>query len=65
MKAAAEVQQCYHVTGTTDFILIVTAANMEAFGEFARRWFESNENVTRYETHVVLDKMKLGLSLPI
>ena len=65
MRTAKEVQQCYHVTGTTDFLLIVCAASMEAYGEFARRWFESNDYVVRYETHVVLDKVKIGLSLPI
>jgi Lrp/AsnC family leucine-responsive transcriptional regulator len=65
MRAVAEVQQCYHVTGTTDFFLVVTATSMEAYGAFARRWFESNENIARFETHVVLDKVKVGLSLPI
>jgi Lrp/AsnC family transcriptional regulator, leucine-responsive regulatory protein len=65
MRATAEVQQCYHVTGTTDFVLVVTAASMEAYGSFARRWFEGNDHVVRFETHVVLDKVKVGLSLPI
>jgi DNA-binding Lrp family transcriptional regulator len=65
MRAASEVQQCYHATGTTDFVLVVTAVSMGAYGEFARRWFESNEHVVRYETQVVLDKVKVGLSLPI
>jgi len=65
MKSVSEVQQCYHVTGSTDFLLVVTAESMEAYGEFARRWFEANEYVVRYETQVVLDKVKVGLSFPI
>jgi len=65
MKSVNEVQQCYHVTGSTDFLLVVTTESMEAYGEFARRWFESNEYVVRYETQVVLDKVKVGLSVPI
>ena len=59
------VQQCYHVTGTSDFIVIVIAESMESYGAFVRRWFESNEIVTRYDTHVALERVKVGLSLPI
>jgi Lrp/AsnC family leucine-responsive transcriptional regulator len=58
------VQQCYHVTGTSDFIVIIIAKSMEAYGAFARRWFESNPHVTRYDTHVALERVKVGLSLP-
>ena len=59
------VQQCYHVTGTSDFVIIVIAASMEAYGTFARRWFESNAHVARYDTHVALERVKVGLSLPV
>lgn len=65
MKSLNAVQQCYHVTGSTDFLLVVTAKSMEEYGEFARRWFEANNYVVRYETQVVLDKVKVGLSFPI
>lgn len=64
MRAQAEVQQCYHVTGSTDVVMIVTAESMEAYGAFARTWFEA-AHITRYETHVVLDRVKAGLSLPM
>ena len=33
--------------------------------EPAREWFESNDNVMRYETLVVLDRVKAGVSLPV
>jgi Lrp/AsnC family leucine-responsive transcriptional regulator len=59
------VQQCYHVTGASDFIVIVIAESMEAYGTFARRWFESNPHVTRFDTHVALERVKVGLSLPV
>jgi Lrp/AsnC family leucine-responsive transcriptional regulator len=65
MMRLPEVQQCYQVTGTSDIVLVVTAFSMENYGAFARQWFESNENVSRYETLVVLDQVKVGLSLPI
>jgi hypothetical protein len=31
----------------------------------ARKWFESNKYVTRFDTHVALERVKIGLSLPI
>ncbi len=65
MRAQPHVQQCYHVTGSTDFVLIVTATSMEDYGAFARQWFEGNAHVSRFETHVVLDRVKVGLSLPV
>ena len=59
------MQQCYHVTGASDFILVIGIASLEDYGAFARRWFESNEVVARFDTHVVLDRTKVGLSLPM
>lgn len=59
------VQQCYHVTGTYDFVVIVIAASMEAYGAFARKWFEANKHVTRFDTHVALERVKVSLSLPL
>jgi len=65
MTRLPEVQQCYQVTGTSDIVLVVTAFSMEDYGGFAREWFESNDNVMRYETLVVLDRVKAGVSLPV
>jgi Lrp/AsnC family transcriptional regulator, leucine-responsive regulatory protein len=64
MRAQRDVQQCYHVTGSIDVLLIVTAQNMEAYRAFARTWLETPQ-VARYETHVVLDRIKVGLSVPL
>jgi hypothetical protein len=38
---------------------------MEHYAEFSRRWFEGSEDIARYETLVVLDRVKVGLSLPV
>ena len=65
MIAVPEVQQCYHVTGAIDFVLIVAVTSMEAFAEFTRKHFEGNEHVARFETYVVLDRVKVGLALPV
>jgi Lrp/AsnC family transcriptional regulator, leucine-responsive regulatory protein len=65
IRAEPEVQQCYQVTGGHDFVLVIAIGSMEAYGSFARRWFEGNAHVLRYETSVVLDRVKIGLSVPV
>ena len=65
MISLPEVQQCYHVTGSLDFILIVAVAEMADYAAFARRWFESNSAIARFDTHVVLDAVKVGLAVPV
>ena len=60
-----EVQQCYYVTGDVDFILIVHAQDMRAYEAFSRRIFSENPNIRRYATHVVVDRVKVGLRVPL
>jgi DNA-binding Lrp family transcriptional regulator len=62
---APEVQQCYYITGEADFILIVTAANMGEYETMTRRLFFENPNIKRFRTFVAMDRVKVGLSVPI
>jgi len=62
---APEVQQCYFVTGEADFVLVMTVATMAEYEALARRLFHSNENVKRFRTLVTMDRVKVGLELPI
>ena len=64
MKNNKAVQQCYYVTGSSDFILIVTAADMEDYERFTRDAFFDNANVRSFQTNVVMDRVKVGLSVP-
>jgi Lrp/AsnC family leucine-responsive transcriptional regulator len=63
--AAPEVQQCYYVTGDADFILVITVPAMSAYEALTRRLFFENSNVKRFRTLVVMDCVKVGLSIPI
>ena len=65
MAALEEVQQCYYVTGHADFILIVLANDMPSYERFTRRVFTENPNIKRFHTNVVVDRVKVGLSVPI
>jgi DNA-binding Lrp family transcriptional regulator len=62
---APEVQQCYFVTGEADFVLVMTVATMADYEALARRLFHSNENVKRFRTLVTMDRVKVGLQLPL
>ena len=59
-----QVQQCYYVTGEADFVLICTAKNMPDFEGLTHRLFFDNSNVRRFRTSVVMDKSKIGVSIP-
>jgi Lrp/AsnC family leucine-responsive transcriptional regulator len=64
LKAAPEVQQCYYVTGETDFVVILTVRSMSEYEAFTRRLFLKNRNVKRFQTLVVMGRVKAGLSVP-
>jgi hypothetical protein len=53
MLALPEVQQCYYVTGTADFMLVVLTSSMEAYEAFTKRALLGDGNVRSFTTHVV------------
>ena len=63
--AAPEVQQCYYVTGATDFVLVVLAESMEAYEAFTRRALLDDANVRSFTTYVALERVKVGLGVPL
>jgi len=63
MLKCKEVSQCYYVTGSYDFILLVNAKNMQQFEEFTNKWLLDNSNVKHFCTHVVMDKVKVGFGI--
>ena len=65
MTATPEVMQCYYVTGEVDFILILTAPDMQHYERFTQQFFFDNPNIRRFHTMVVMDRVKYGLSVPI
>lgn len=65
MRAAPEVMQCYYVTGNADFILILSARDMADFEAFTRRHFFAEDNVLRFRTSAVMDRVKTGLAVPV
>lgn len=65
MQATPEVMQCYYVTGEVDFILIVSVDSMSDYETFTNNFLFNNKNIRRFSTHVVMDRVKVGLAVPI
>ena len=64
-RADPNVQQCYYVTGESDFVLIVTARDMDDFEQFTRRLLFDNANIRRFTTNVVMARDKVGSVVPV
>jgi len=65
MKQTSAVQQCYYVTGSADFMLIITAKDMQDYEAFTRKVFFANRNIRSFMTNVVMDSVKTGLAVPV
>ena len=65
MLQRSEVMQCYYVTGSYDFVMIVNTQNMQHYETFSKEWLMDNPNVKHFYTHVVMDKVKVGYSVAI
>lgn len=64
MRAAKAVQQCYYVTGECDFVLVVTARDMEDYERLTRALFFANPTIRKFETVVVMKTVKATLEVP-
>jgi DNA-binding Lrp family transcriptional regulator len=62
---APEVQQCHYVTGDTDFILLVVVRTMADYEALTRRLFFGNNTVKRFRSFVSMDRVKVGLTVPL
>ncbi len=65
IKNTREVMIGYYVTGDADFLLVVTAKDMEDYEQFTRRFFHENNDIKGFKTMVVMDRVKVGFAFPI
>jgi Lrp/AsnC family transcriptional regulator, leucine-responsive regulatory protein len=64
-SACPQVQQLYYVTGETDFVLILSVANMTEYEQLTRRLFFAEGNVKHFRTMVVMERAKVSLAIPL
>ena len=60
-----EVMQCYDVTGEDDFIVVITARDMQEYEAVSRKLFMENPNVRRYKSSLVVRRVKSGTVIPL
>lgn len=60
-----QIQQVFYVTGSADFILVVTAPDVESYDALMGRLMVENPNVRRFITNVALGVGKRSLFVPI
>jgi Lrp/AsnC family transcriptional regulator, leucine-responsive regulatory protein len=65
LAGKAQIQQIYYVTGSADFVLVLSANNMNAYDELMQALMKENPNVRRFSTNVVLGIHKQSLFLPV
>lgn len=65
MQKNPQVQQCYYITGASDFIIILTAANMAEYEAFTQEFFFDDSNIKSFHTNVVMNRVKTGQIIPL
>ncbi len=65
MREHPAVMQCYFVTGSADYIIHISARDMDEYNAFVQSQLISNPHVSMTETNVVISPLKVGLRLPI
>jgi len=65
IRTTPEVMNGYYVTGESDFVLMVTARDMEDYERFTRQFFYENHDIKGFKTMVVMDRVKAGFEIPI
>ena len=65
LRREPAVQQAYYVTGSADYVLLVTAPDIAAYDELMSALMRDNANVRRFTTNVVMTAIKRGLFVPV
>jgi hypothetical protein len=55
----------YYVTGEADFVLVISARDMDDFDLFTRRFFYEQPDIKGFKTMVVIDRVKASFMLPL
>lgn len=65
MDGAAEVTQCYQVTGEVDFLLMLMVEDMESYEAFTRKYLSTDSNLNKFRTLISLRRDKFSTAIPL
>ena len=60
-----DVMQFYFVTGTPDYVILLSARNMEDYYSFVEEYLVADPQVVLADTNVVIRPLKMGMAIPI
>ncbi len=61
----AAIQEAWYVTGDGDYVLVITARDVESYDTLMQRLVAENANVRRFRTRVALGTLKRGQVVPV
>jgi Lrp/AsnC family leucine-responsive transcriptional regulator len=64
-KTTPQVQQCFYVTGQTDFVLVIVVYTMKEYEALTHELFFNNPSVKQFNTSIAMDIVKTGLAIPL
>ena len=64
IAAEPAVQEAWYVTGEGDYVLIVTARDVDGYDALMSKLVAENANVRRFQTRVALGTLKRGQLVP-
>lgn len=65
IRSTPEIMMGFYVTGDADFVLLITARDMEDYEQFTRRFFYENQDIKGFKTMAVIDRVKASFALPV
>ncbi|MDJ0643824.1 MAG: Lrp/AsnC family transcriptional regulator [Erythrobacter sp.] len=65
MSANSHVKQAYHVSGTTDYVLVVRGPSLAWYEKWATQTLMSDHNIKRHDTSLVYSCKKLEPAIEI
>jgi len=65
VEASPKVMECYHVTGTADYMLKIVAPDISSFRDFLMDTLVPTPDVSHIESRVVLKTEKRSFELPL
>ena len=65
IRREGAIQEAWYVTGDSDFVLVVTARDVEDYDALMQRLVNENPNIRRFRTRVALGTLKRGAAVPL
>ncbi|MBY0294797.1 MAG: Lrp/AsnC family transcriptional regulator [Methylobacterium sp.] len=65
MAAQKVVQQCYFISGESDYLLVVACRDMEHYNAFVREVLANEHNIRRFRTSFNLNRVKYETAIDL